>query len=264
MKNSLAYTQQPFDSLASSYDKEFTDTDIGKLLRGRTHEQMSRIFKAGDSVLEINCGTGEDAAFLARMGVRVTATDGSKTMIDYSRSKIEQLELDSMVKFQVCDFEELDSVLPQGQKFDGIVSNFGGLNCAYKLEPIAAILAKHINTDGRLFICIMGRWTPWEWIYLGWQGQFRRIWQRMAGVTEWRGITIRYFTPARFINIFEPYFKVLNISGLGFLLPPTYAGAIVTKYPKLFQNLNSIEKCLESLPGIPQFSDHFMMVMTRN
>ena len=44
--------------------------------------------KAGERVLELNCGTGEDAVHLARRGVRVLATDNSPRMLAAARSKI--------------------------------------------------------------------------------------------------------------------------------------------------------------------------------
>lgn len=263
MKNNTLSPAQPFDDLAKSYDAEFTGTEIGKILRRRTREQMVKIFKNGDEVLEINCGTGEDASFLAGMGIRVTATDGSIEMIRRSKDKIAKLGLDDIVTVRHCSFEELDSVLESGKLFDGIISNFGGLNCAEDLVPIAAILAKRVKSGGQLFLCIMGRWTPWEWFYLGCKGKLQRIRDRLTGTGNWRGQTIRYYTPGRVIKIFNPHFEKISVSGLGFLLPPTYAGSLVTKFPAFFHMLNSIEKRLQSIVGIPQLSDHFMIVLRR-
>jgi len=263
MKNSIVHASQPFDALAINYDKEFTDTDIGKLLRERTHELMSQLFTTGNSVLELNCGTGEDAAFLARRGIYVTATDGSPEMIKISRAKISALGLEKMVKFEVCKFDKLKTILGDGQQFDGIVSNFGGLNCAQELDTLVASIAKHVKIGGHFFLCAMGRWSPWEWLYLGYRGKFRRIWERIRGKTIWRGQSVQYYTPGEFLHCFKPYCEIVKISGLGFFLPPTYAGSIVSRNPTVFQWLNSIEKRLQSAIGIPQLSDHFMLVLTR-
>ena len=204
-------------------------------MHSRTHEQMTLIFQPGSSVLEINCGTGEDAAFLARHGVQVIATDESAEMIKCSQYKITYLGLTDKVTLRQCRFEELDSILDPGQTFHGIVSNFGGLNCVEDIESLSTKLAHRVKPNGHIFLCIMGRWSPWEWLYLGCKGKFTRIWERMRGKTEWRGQTIRYFTPGQIIKSFTPYCEVSKVSGLGFLLPPTYAGPIVSRYPALFR-----------------------------
>jgi len=263
MKSNILNASHPFDELAKTYDKVFTNTEIGELLRSRTHEQMTLIFKPGSSVLEINCGTGEDAAFLAQHGVQVIATDESVEMIKYSQRKINRLGLTDKVILRQCYFEELDSILGPEQTFHGIVSNFGGLNCVEDIESLSMKLAHRVKPDGYIFLCIMGRWSPWEWFYLGCKGKFRRILERIRGETEWRGQTIRYFTPGQIIKCFAPYCEVSKVSGLGYLLPPTYIGSFVSMHPTLFRWLNSLERKFESVPGIPYLSDHFMLILTR-
>ena len=51
-------------------------------MRGATQRRLEARFSAGHRVLELNCGTGEDAVFLARRGVRVLATDLSGAMVE--------------------------------------------------------------------------------------------------------------------------------------------------------------------------------------
>ena len=263
MKNSTLSAGQPFDALARTYDSDFTDTEIGKLLRGRTHEQMAGLFPAGSELLEINCGTGEDAVFLAKLGAHVIATDESAEMISCARDKISRAGLSDKVELKHCRFEELDSVLDKERVFDGIVSNFGGINCSEDIVTLSVTLTQRVRSGGHIFLCIMGRWTPWEWFYLGWQGKFRRIWQRIKGITVWRGGTIRYYSPGRIIQCFAAYCDVSTVSGMGFLLPPTYAGTFVSRNPSLFRWLNSLEKKFESIIGIPHISDHFVLILTK-
>ena len=263
MKNSTLSSAQPFDALARTYDSDFTDTEIGKLLRGRTHEQMARIFTAGSELLEINCGTGEDAVFLAKLGAHIMATDESPEMINCARDKLSRVGLSDKVELKHCRFEELDSVLDKERIFDGIVSNFGGLNCAVDIGSVAKLLSERVKSGGHIFLCIMGRWTPWEWFYLGCRGKFRRIWQRIKGITVWRGRTIRYYSPGQIIQCFAPYCDISTVRGMGFLLPPTYAGTIVSRNPSLFRWLNSLEMKFESIIGIPHISDHFVLILTK-
>jgi SAM-dependent methyltransferase len=78
---------QSFDSLAATYDDDFTESEIARWLRARVHERLTLHFGAGDQVLELGCGTGEDALYLARRGVQVLATDASLAMLDVARAK---------------------------------------------------------------------------------------------------------------------------------------------------------------------------------
>ena len=54
----------------------FTESRLGELLRQAVWRRLDDVFRPGDRVLELDCGTGEDAVHLARRGVRVLATDG--------------------------------------------------------------------------------------------------------------------------------------------------------------------------------------------
>jgi len=56
-----------FDAVASGYDAAFTERTLGRMLRAAVRERLP--FAAGDRVLELGCGTGEDAIWLDRKSV---------------------------------------------------------------------------------------------------------------------------------------------------------------------------------------------------
>src|ERR1700755_1327236 len=76
-----------FDQLATRYDDLFTRSLIGRAQRNAVWNVLAQTFQSGDHVLELNCGTGEDAFFLAGKGVSVVACDASEQMIELARKR---------------------------------------------------------------------------------------------------------------------------------------------------------------------------------
>lgn len=94
---------------------EGTDLDWG----GRwTESFVPWLSEAGArTVLELGCGTGNDAARLARGGLKVTATDYSSEAIDRARERYG----DSGIDFRIVDMSE---PLPfEDQTYDAVMSN---------------------------------------------------------------------------------------------------------------------------------------------
>src|ERR1700682_2984198 len=70
-----------FDHIGARYDDEYTNTELSWWFRRRVWERLAVIFKPGDHVIELGCGTGEDAIWLAKRGIYVLAGDGSPAML---------------------------------------------------------------------------------------------------------------------------------------------------------------------------------------
>ena len=58
---------------------------------------LDTAFQPGEQVLELSCGTGEDALHLAEQGVRILATDPSAGMLEVAR-KVARLRPMGVVK----------------------------------------------------------------------------------------------------------------------------------------------------------------------
>src|SRR2546423_7059001 len=81
-----------FNAAASRYDADAHANLMMRWLRRESLRHLTRNFKAGDTVLEIGCGTGEEAIALARRGVRVLATDASAGVIKVVNDKLHEDE----------------------------------------------------------------------------------------------------------------------------------------------------------------------------
>ena len=162
--------QSPFDILAETYDADFTRSQIGKLQRKRVRQLLTKILKSHKQslkILEINCGTGEDALWLAEMGHTVVATDASSAMIKKAQQKLAASGfIIEQITFLQCSFSELSLVLKQ-EKFDVVFSNFGGINCINKNEilQLSNDLSNLLNDKGIVFLTVMSRYCFWETLY---------------------------------------------------------------------------------------------------
>src|ERR1051326_614191 len=76
-----------FDQFAHDYDEHFGGI-LGRLFRRAVWRWLDAAFQPGEQVLELSCGTGEDALHLAERGVRILATDPSAGMLEVARKKI--------------------------------------------------------------------------------------------------------------------------------------------------------------------------------
>ena len=73
----------PNDHIASTYDASFTRTPIGQLQRKQVWTYLEKITLElkGLDILELNCGTGEDAVLFSEKGFYIVATDVSEEML---------------------------------------------------------------------------------------------------------------------------------------------------------------------------------------
>jgi SAM-dependent methyltransferase len=250
-----------FDALAADYDAHFTHTPLGAHLRQAVHRRLDLRFPPGSQVLELACGTGEDAVHLGRRSVRVLATDASEAMIDRTRTKIAAAGLDGTVEARRLAIEDLGS-LPG--PFDGAFSNFGGLNCVADLGGVARSLAALLKPGAPILLCVMGPLVPWEWAWFLGKGKPREAVRRLRrGGVDWRGMTIRYPSIGELRRVFAPDFKPLRVSAVGALLPPTYCEPWTERHPRLLGALAQWERRLEAVPPLPWLADHYLLELAR-
>jgi len=224
--------------------------------------RLDAVFQSGDRLLELNCGTGEDAVHLARRGVRVVATDSSPRMLEQARDKVVRAGLTGLVDVEYLAIEHLPSAVARG--FDGVLSNFGGLNCVEDLALIARGASVVSRPGARVMLCVMGPTVPWEWAwYLG-HGKPGKAMRRLRrGGVAWRGLTIRYPAIGTMRRAFAPGFVQRRVSAIGALLPPSYAETWADRHPKVLAALDRLERRAEAFPPLPWLADHYLIELER-
>jgi SAM-dependent methyltransferase len=233
-------------------------------MRQAVWRRLDRHVCPGDRVLELNCGTGEDAIHLAALGASVLATDVSPGMVDVARAKVLERGLAAQVSVRQLAIEDIAPDLGNEAPFDGVLSNFGGLNCVADLRAVARGLAQVVPPGGWVLLCVMGPLVPWEWAwYLG-HGQVHKALRRLrpGGVT-WRGLTIRYPSIRTLRRAMAADFRLQRVNAIGAFVPPSYAEAWAGRHPIWLERLDRWERRVEALPPLPWLADHYLAEFER-
>jgi ubiquinone/menaquinone biosynthesis C-methylase UbiE len=250
-----------FDRIAQDYDHVFTNTLIGRAQRDAVWKVLTRTFRANDKVLELNCGTGEDAIFLAGNGISVFALDASPQMIARAEQRLHHNSPKSPPVFCELPTERIAELHPETQ-FDGAFSNFSGLNCIADLRPVAASLASLVKQNGRLVLCFSTRFCLIEIVYYLAVGQWRKALRRCKGYTkvtiDGAQFTVNYPTLREIRRSFAPNFRLDSCTGIGVAVPPSYLEGWARQHPRLFLLLCSLEGLLAAVPILRSTGDHVL------
>ena len=262
--------QSPFDIMAETYDTDFTHTNIGQLQRKRVWEFLLPVLESYQRplrILEINCGTGEDALELSRLGHSVSATDASEMMISKAQQKA-ALTGKTTVNFQVCSFDHLNSQFAE-DRFDLVFSNFGGLNCIGKrdLEKLGQQLSQLLKNDGKLFFVIMGNLCLWEIFYFSIRGKFRTAFRRrrrsVLFQTGEAGIPVFYYSPENLKKIFKPIYTHCSSHPVGLFIPPSYLEKTSKARKGWLNKLVGLENRIGGLTIFSNLADHFCIIFQK-
>jgi ubiquinone/menaquinone biosynthesis C-methylase UbiE len=255
-----------FDTIAAGYDELFTRSLIGRAQRGAVWDALLRTFEPGAHLLELNCGTGEDALFLARHNISVFACDGSEGMIRTARKRLQEEAPDAPILFERLSTEHLGQLHP-GHLFDGALSNFSGLNCVANLDQAAWDLASLLTPRASVLICLSTRFCLAETLWFLVQGEFRKAFRRSPGVAYAKVsgfvVKVHYPTLRQVRKSFSPWFRLRSCTGIGVAVPPSYLEPIIRKWPRLLGLLHWIDKRISHLPLLRILGDHMLLHFER-
>ncbi|WP_444995305.1 class I SAM-dependent methyltransferase [Aliikangiella sp. IMCC44359] len=258
----MSNIRRSFDDYAADYDKTFSHSFLGRYYRSRTHKVLAQFFSGNTNVLELNSGTGEDAVYLAQLNNNVLATDLSSSMLKLIEHKIKKNELEGSISTKILDIQCLNAI--SNLKFDGVISNFGGLNCISDWNKFANDVSKIINNNGVLIVCVMGPSVPWEWLWFSLKGDFSKAFRRLSGKCSWRGSNIYYPKISEFENIIKnASFQLVYREALGTFMPPSYVNEHVEKWPVLYKYVAALEELFCRRKFAARLADHYLLVFKK-
>lgn len=262
--SSTGTTNAVFDGLAEDYDHSFTNTPLGRLLREAVWRRMEIRFDGLQRIIEIGCGTGEDAIHLARRGHSVLSTDESSAMIDAARTKAEHAGCAGQIEFRRIPMDDLASELA-GARFDACFSNFGAVNCAIDIARLIADIDGLLKRRAALLWVVMGRHVPWEWGWFLARGNPRKALRRFGrGGSAWRGIRVNYPTPRELTAALGRHFTDFHRQPLGLILPPTYAANWLNRRPRLLTAMARAEGAVSGFQPLAALADHYIIEAHRD
>ena len=257
----------PFDHIASAYDSVFTDTAIGQFQRKRVWSYIESVMPqlGGFELLELNCGTGEDAILFGEKGFNIVATDISSEMLKVTNRKAEQYSMQNRISSHYLDLDSFDETLFD-KKFDLVFSNFGGLNCISpgSLKSLFNKLPAILNPGGRFIGIIMPKFCAWETLFFLLKLKFKKAFRRFTSkevTADLHGVQVKtwYYRPSEIMKWTKEKFVVKGINPVGFALPPSYLQKAFNYRKPLLLQLNSLEKRIGNSRFLAGMSDHFVI-----
>ncbi len=253
---------EQFDTASETYDEDFTNTLTGRLQRELVWKCLDeKISNRGAlNILELNCGTGEDALRLAEMGHRVTATDISSEMLTQAQKKASINKAN--VVFSKLDITKIDDFKCDHQ-FDLVFSNFGGVNCINEqgMKKLRSDVTRLLVPKGALILVIMPNMCLWESVYFFMKLQFNEVFRRKKSsvLADVSGVQVEtwYYSPKRIIELFKPEFSQVKIRPIGFFAPPSYIEAFVKRNKMLFHWISFLEIKFSRFAWQGRMSDHY-------
>lgn len=121
-------------------------------------EEVVRTLTPGRA-LDLGCGEGGDAIWLAGLGWRVTAVDVSPTAV--ARVASRAAEADLAVRIE-AERHDLASSLPEGE-FDLISAQFFHSPVEFSREEVLGRAASLVAPDGLVLIVDHASVAPWSW-----------------------------------------------------------------------------------------------------
>ena len=250
-----------FDGAAAAYDSTFTNSCVGKAQRDQVWKYIDKfVLNHSQNVLEINCGTGEDAHRWKQREKNILATDVSAKMVAMSQNKY------PAISFKSLDMTKISSL---NYSFDTLFSNFGGLNCLspIQLDKFMSDVSTKIEAEGYVVFVIMGKKCLWDQLYMIFKRRFKKRTRRNTSevvkvIVDGETISTWYYSPEEIIRMAETAFETITIRPIGLFVPPSYLAPAFEKRKRLFNTLKWLDSRFNS-EKFSNFADHFLIVLKR-
>lgn len=273
MQGRLNPITSSFNEIASVYDEIFTYRLPAFWMRKTVHRVLQNIAKSKMRLLDLGCGSGEDACWAAMHGLRVTAVDISPEMIKVARKKALKRGLQKRIHFIHLDInmwiEEKNHVQMKeiASSYHVILLNFGVINLIPNIHGLARELAPLCRPGGHLLMTVLNRTCVWEILYHLGKGSpskaLRRFRKHAIAHIGSAIVPVHYPSPKTLIQAFTPWFDLESRKPIGITLPPSYLAHYWERHPRILHWLHSCEEWLNQRGWGTFLADHTLFHFIR-
>jgi ubiquinone/menaquinone biosynthesis C-methylase UbiE len=255
--------KQIFDATALNYDADFSNSLIGKAQRKQTWKHLLPLLNSKATVLEINCGTGVDAVYIAPKVKTILATDISTAMLAEVEKKKTALQLNNCT-IAVLDVRALDALIEKD--YDLIFSNFGGLNCLspQELQKFSADAFSKLKPGGNLCLVFIAKKCMWERIFFRFRQTTNRGRRTLIGGTPTiiagASFLTHYYSVEELKRSFT-HFQFIKAAPIGLFVPPGFLEKKINK--PLLAVLSALDKVFTRFKGTADYGDHVLVLFQK-
>lgn len=137
---------------AAFWDEKMGEGNLSqRMITGPASQRLLEL-KPGEYVLEIACGNGVFTRQMARLGVRVLATDFAQELLEKARTRSK--EFADRIVYRLVDATDEAQLLDLGKgQFDAAVCNMALMDMA-TIEPLLSALNQLLKPDGRFVFSV--------------------------------------------------------------------------------------------------------------
>lgn len=258
-----------FSTASQEYDFTIFRNFINAWIRKRSVDEVLKIARPEDIVVEIGCGTGAEAIEIAKNVSGVIATDISKGMIDLVTKKVRARKLSHKIfpfHVKASEISRVAHLIPRGRVRLAYSFN-GALNCEPRIQKFVEELSSILEPGGCFVCSVVNSLCFSEALAFAIALQFRRMAPRkqqpMMLYAGGRKVPCLGYSPASLAKIFSPDFKLKRFIALPAILPPPYLNDLYVKFRGIGSLFERLEPLLSSHPPFNQWGDQTLCVFQK-
>lgn len=227
MSSEAVALREAFNRVGDSIETTAATNPVNSWMRATSRREILAVCPPGSALLEIGCGAGADAVFLAEHGYRIEALDISDGMVQAARERVRSEGLQSCVHLWRGRLSEVASDLERSgwYPFDGAYANFS-LTYEDSLRSLAGTVHDLLRPGAPFVFTLPNKLCLSEPLIAMARLRVRGVLSRFKE-PQWarvRGMKVRFhaYTPVRVLRTLEGFFEPLGVVGVPVFMPPPF------------------------------------------
>jgi SAM-dependent methyltransferase len=238
-------------------------------MRQSMKEVLFSTFGPGSRLIELGCGTGDEAISLANRGCDVFAFDPSPRMVAIASEKAAATRTEGTVRCFVgrsADLARHLASMSPNVTFDGAYASFS-LSYERDLSSVSDALAPWIRPGGGFVVAAMNRVCGAELAAAFVSGHPRLAGRRLGEQTLHK--VGEYATPIfprtirEIVEAVREHFVLEDGRALPAILPPHYSNRLLGRWSAVLELLARMDPHLGALPLVRALGDHNLLRFRR-